>query len=272
VKDRAKTLRVASVGFTLIELLVVIAIIALLAALLLPALSRAKDSAKSASCKSNVRQLGMALKMYVDDYGKYPGPAPYYFENQHREISWLYTYLSVAIHDWYFEAANKNSGILKCPAKPPRIMPGLFPDSPSALMYYDGYGYNQYGTERLDPAPTRDLGLGYREVNSLPGGHIPAVWPPPTSTYLRFIKESEVRVPSDMLALGDVVGWSRTISPLSHVVADRHRGKANFVFCDGHVESAKQSRWIERTDDTRRRWNNDNQPHPETWEEDLTGP
>src|SRR6266571_7115543 len=60
-------------GFTLVELLVVIAVIAILAALLLPALSRAKSSAKSAACKSNLRQQGLALIMYVDDYGKYPG-------------------------------------------------------------------------------------------------------------------------------------------------------------------------------------------------------
>jgi prepilin-type N-terminal cleavage/methylation domain-containing protein len=54
-------------GFTLIELLVVIAIIAILAALLLPALARAKATAKTAQCVSNLHQMGLALIMYADD-------------------------------------------------------------------------------------------------------------------------------------------------------------------------------------------------------------
>ena len=88
---RQKTFKKSSVAFTLIELLVVIGIIAILAALLLPALARAKARSYQINCNSNLKQLAYAIDMYTHDYQEsFPGPAwqGIYFTYQDQNANW----------------------------------------------------------------------------------------------------------------------------------------------------------------------------------------
>ena len=80
-------------GFTLIELLVVIAIIAILAAILFPVFAQVREKARQTMCASNMRQMGLALIMYREDYdGKNPDEWPWYGQSI---WDWDHTFLEV---------------------------------------------------------------------------------------------------------------------------------------------------------------------------------
>ncbi len=240
-------------GFSLVELLVVIAIIAIMAALLAVALARGKGKAQQIQCVNNVRQLGIALRGHVAANNTYPLVVqPSWVQDLQTELSTAKTHIN--------SRQYLSQGVWQCPSAE---RPADWPPNQGYLSY----GYNWYGVS--GQSATNSLGLGGHHV-----WHNGQFTAPPVS-------ESEVANPSGMMAIGDgFCGANGVIQDGKYALwresglqdqlrstkraQARHQGKAEIVFCDGHVESpALKFLFEDTTDAALSRWNRDNLPHRE---------
>jgi prepilin-type processing-associated H-X9-DG protein/prepilin-type N-terminal cleavage/methylation domain-containing protein len=234
-------------AFTLLEMLMVLAIIGLLASLLLPGLTAAKARGRTTTCKNNLQQMVHALAMYESDFGFLPGAG------DSAIITNNYPWMLPSTNSWIVRISpyvGSHSDIFSCPEYQPHM-------NWNKSMKSDSFGYNAGGGSQLHLHMDKNLGLGFGKDH--------------------FIRSTALADPADMIELGDLQlpnsVWFNIISPghkqpignVNSLVPSRHSGGANMVFCDGHVQWSRQLKWIVEDASARSRWNNDHQPHPETW-------
>ncbi|MCC6578898.1 MAG: DUF1559 domain-containing protein [Phycisphaeraceae bacterium] len=208
-------------AFTLIELLVVISIIALLLAVLLPALSGARERSRQINCSTNQRQIGMALYMYVNDNRDYIPPWRYKFNWStyifHTWVTMLYSY------------TNNRGRLWVCPTSPEAEnaagVDAAFPDPWTSSFY--GFIWSQ------------SVGINgaafYDKLNPMSQIHN-------TSTLVYSGDGTGMNPayysPAQPNAWGFTNNYVYPDNGASYIM--RHKGSANFLFIDGHVGASPE--------------------------------
>jgi prepilin-type N-terminal cleavage/methylation domain-containing protein/prepilin-type processing-associated H-X9-DG protein len=201
---QARSFRLAvRAGFTLIELLVVVAVIAVLAALLLPALAKAKESARATRCLSNLRQIGLAVRLYAEDNGDtFPRSQHSAFAN--GQLPWeraVAPQLGFSTTTW----TNLLAGNGHCPA--------------DKRLHALSYGQNVY----FEVGPDDDYvgkPLTWRKLSQIVH---------PVTTV--FTAETSTGTDHIMAQF-----WISISDARNEVDGTRHRQKSNYSFVDGHAQ------------------------------------
>src|SRR5687767_1486816 len=235
LRRRSHSIR-PSHGFTLVELLVVIGIIAVLIAILLPALQAARKQANSVACMSNLRQMGIAMTMYIHEWKHYPGHIA------QRAGTVEYAVWPTRLRKYM----TGSQGVFKCPTQTTQFewktgdtTPPVAIESDTGYGYKTGeslllrnggrfsYGYNDWGAWNVQKDPP--AGPGQRGL----GGDL---WDPAS----RELKATRVKRPAEMIMIADNVPdgvWDFAIDPTNVFEAPSplHKGGSNVLWCDGHV-------------------------------------
>ena len=260
----------AKSGFTLVELLVVIAVIAILASLLLPALAGAKKAGQAARCRSNLREMGIALQLYVDVNNKhFPAGAsasssgsPGWFDALYPQRAGQSQWTNALYHCPTYLA-------LKCLISPGTSRGGDG-DADDAPLIFGSYAYNNSGLT-IQAQPLRGL----------------APWPITSPTHM--VSEAEIKAPAEMYSIADSrPGYYPPSTPAtrygglvlmqpwllsfgqngglttSQELPPTHSLGYQVVFVDGHVASVKRTDYL-YPPRTAQNWNGDNQPHAADW-------
>ena len=207
-----RRIAVKSKGFTLIELLVVIAIIAILAAILFPVFAKAREKARTASCQSNLKQLSLSVKMYVQDYDeRYP------VANINDATS---TFWSQIVYPYV-----KNPQVYACPSNQ---------DWDGGLSFVNGgaphYAWN-IGTQ-IVPCLKDGIGAGASCTGTVNPDYSDGPF-----------EESELPQPAETIMIGEISQCATAYVAMRPIpanqcgsVANKHSSGSNFGFVDGHVK------------------------------------